>query len=42
MKSKLALTALLACAVTLTACNTVRGAKKDVNSAGAAVEKATD
>ena len=42
MIRKIALTALLSGAVALSACNTFRGAKADVNSAGAAVENATD
>lgn len=41
MIRKLALTTLLAGTVALSACNTLHGAKRDVNSAGKAVEKAT-
>ena len=42
MIGKAAVIGLLASALALSACNTARGAKADVNSAGRAVEKATD
>ncbi len=42
MIHKAAIVALLAGTVTLSACNTARGAKADVNSASKAVENATD
>lgn len=42
MIRKLIATALVAGAFTLTACNTVSGAGKDVSSAGSAVTKAAD
>jgi entericidin B len=42
MTSKLILAVLLASTVTLAACNTVRGAGRDVKSAGGAIEKSTN
>ena len=42
MTSKITAAALLAATLVLSACNTVQGAKEDVNSAGKAVDKATD
>ena len=42
MIRKIALATLLTGAVTLSACNTLHGAKRDVNSVGKAVEKSTD
>ena len=42
MIRKLAIAGLLTGAVLLSACNTMRGAKEDVNSASKAVEKSTD
>lgn len=41
MKTKIAMLAGLAAAMTLGACNTVGGAGKDLKSAGSAVEKAS-
>ena len=42
MVRKLALAAVIAGTFAVSACNTVDGAKKDVNSASKAVEKGTD
>ena len=42
MIRKLALATLLTGVVTLSACNTLHGAKKDIHSAGSAVAKSTD
>ena len=42
MIRKFAIAGLLTGAMVLSACNTFRGAKADVNSAGKTVEKATD
>ena len=42
MIRKFAIAGLLTGAMALSACNTFRGAKADVNSAGKTVEKATD
>jgi predicted small secreted protein len=42
MVRKVAIAGMLATAVLLSACNTMRGAKEDVNSASKAVEKSTD
>ena len=42
MSRKFVIAGLLTGAMVLSACNTVRGAKADVNSAGKTVEKATD
>jgi predicted small secreted protein len=42
MIRKIVLAAMLTGAVTLSACNTLRGAKEDVHSAGSAVGNATD
>jgi predicted small secreted protein len=42
MIRKVAIAGLLTGAMMLSACNTVRGAKADVNSASKSVEKATD
>jgi predicted small secreted protein len=42
MVSKILTAALLSATLVLGACNTVQGAKEDVNSAGGAVANATD
>lgn len=42
MIRKVAIASMLTTAVLLSACNTMRGAKEDVNSASKAVEKSTD
>jgi entericidin B len=42
MRNKVLTVAILACAFAATACNTVRGAGRDVKSAGSAVEKSTN
>lgn len=42
MTSKLLTAAVLACAMLATACNTVRGAGRDVESVGETVQKTTN
>jgi predicted small secreted protein len=42
MTGKIITAVLLSATLALGACNTVQGAKEDVNSAGKAVENATD
>lgn len=42
MSKKIVATLLLSSALVLSACNTVEGAGKDVQSAGKAVEKSAD
>lgn len=42
MARKMIVAALLTGTLIVSACNTVQGAKEDVNSAGRAVDRATD